>query len=252
MQRFFRKIRQVLLSSGHTHKYILYALGEIALVVLGILIALQINNWNEKQKDKATAIEIYKNLQSSLKQDSISVQRIIDIQRKSLIAQKKIILSDFEEFNADSGQSNLDTLLLDIMFGTLTFYPKDGIYNLMLANNSIDLIESGRVKDAINNLYEYQYKRYENLDPVIEHKFQYNLNPVTSKKLGFIVQFTPEFDLVTRVDPRLFEKYYDELSAECKDIYSILSYSLALLGDIRKSINELSGLIRYELESTNN
>ena len=50
MIKFFRKIRQKLLSENKFSKYLLYAVGEIILVVIGILIALQINNWNEQQK----------------------------------------------------------------------------------------------------------------------------------------------------------------------------------------------------------
>ena len=51
MQTLFRRIRKGFLSDGATSKYLLYAIGEIALVVIGILIALQINNWNEWRKD---------------------------------------------------------------------------------------------------------------------------------------------------------------------------------------------------------
>jgi len=47
MIKFFRKIRQNLLRENKTGKYFKYAIGEITLVVIGILIALQINNWNE-------------------------------------------------------------------------------------------------------------------------------------------------------------------------------------------------------------
>ncbi len=54
MIKFFRGIRQQLLGEGKTGKYLKYAIGEIVLVVIGILLALQINNWNEVQKDKAT------------------------------------------------------------------------------------------------------------------------------------------------------------------------------------------------------
>mgnify|MGYP001591841413 CR=1 FL=1 len=51
MIKFFRRIRQGLLSENKFSKYLLYAIGEIILVVIGILIALQINNWNEKRKN---------------------------------------------------------------------------------------------------------------------------------------------------------------------------------------------------------
>lgn len=50
MLKLFRKIRQNLLSQGKTLRYFKYAIGEIVLVVIGILIALQINNWNERRK----------------------------------------------------------------------------------------------------------------------------------------------------------------------------------------------------------
>ena len=50
MIKFFRNIRKSLLNEGKTSKYLKYAIGEIVLVVIGILIALQINNWNEHRK----------------------------------------------------------------------------------------------------------------------------------------------------------------------------------------------------------
>jgi|TARA_R110002020_G_scaffold396281_1_gene606303 sensor domain CHASE-containing protein len=50
MIKFFRKIRQRMLSESKFSRYLLYAIGEIILVVIGILIALQINTWNEERK----------------------------------------------------------------------------------------------------------------------------------------------------------------------------------------------------------
>ena len=72
MFKFFRSVRQVLLSENKFSKYFLYALGEVLLVVVGILIALQINNWNEQQKAQqelnAILIEVYNDLNSDLKE----------------------------------------------------------------------------------------------------------------------------------------------------------------------------------------
>ena len=57
MLTFFRRIRKGLLEAGATTKYLIYALGEIALVVIGILIALQINNWNEDEKARIREVK---------------------------------------------------------------------------------------------------------------------------------------------------------------------------------------------------
>ena len=69
MIKFFRKIRQNLLSEGKTGKYLKYAVGEIILVVIGILIALQINNWNENNKLQAKKQDYYQQLLADLKKD---------------------------------------------------------------------------------------------------------------------------------------------------------------------------------------
>ena len=70
MLTFLRKIRKSLIESGSVRSYLLYAIGEIALVVLGILIALQINNWNEWRKDrileKETLREIAENIEFNI------------------------------------------------------------------------------------------------------------------------------------------------------------------------------------------
>lgn len=63
MLKFFRRIRQNLLSGNKLSKYLLYAIGEIVLVVIGILIALSINNWNEERKTRKTALAYLNSLQ---------------------------------------------------------------------------------------------------------------------------------------------------------------------------------------------
>ena len=69
MLKLFRRIRQKLLSQNRISQYLTYAMGEIFLVVIGILIALQINNWNEDRKNQREAVAILKNLKSELTED---------------------------------------------------------------------------------------------------------------------------------------------------------------------------------------
>ncbi len=69
MIKFFRKIRQNLLSEGKTGKYFKYAIGEIILVVIGILIALQINNWNENRLQQKQLLSVYERTLSDINND---------------------------------------------------------------------------------------------------------------------------------------------------------------------------------------
>ncbi|RIV68393.1 DUF6090 family protein [Flagellimonas aequoris] len=77
MIRFFRTIRQRLLAQNRFTKYLVYATGEIVLVVIGILIALQINNWNEERKRKenyqATIEQIYNGLELETQQLNFNI-----------------------------------------------------------------------------------------------------------------------------------------------------------------------------------
>ncbi|MEJ2585762.1 MAG: DUF6090 family protein, partial [Robiginitalea sp.] len=70
MLRFFRQIRQRLLTENRFSKYLLYAVGEILLVVIGILIALQIDNWNEDRKERALEQKVLIQIYNSISQDT--------------------------------------------------------------------------------------------------------------------------------------------------------------------------------------
>jgi len=77
MIKFFRKIRQNLLSEGKTGNYLKYAIGEIILVMIGILLALQINNWNEKRLQNQSLKNIYTIIAEDLKNDIADINVIL-------------------------------------------------------------------------------------------------------------------------------------------------------------------------------
>ena len=78
MIKFFRKIRQNLIMESKTSKYFKYAIGEIILVVIGILIALQINNWNESRKQINTQNAIYLIVKEDLETDILEFESFIE------------------------------------------------------------------------------------------------------------------------------------------------------------------------------
>jgi hypothetical protein len=105
MIKFFRKIRQNLLSEGKTGKYLKYALGEILLVVIGIVIALQIGDWNENRKRKDWGI---------VQEDALKTELINDLEAlksdiKYLERELKINRSHSKRLSAED--ATVDTLV---------------------------------------------------------------------------------------------------------------------------------------------
>ena len=79
MLHFFRKIRHDLLDNSQFFRYLKYAVGEIILVVIGILIALQINNWTESRKSQEIKIRYLKELRSEFAQNLALVNESIRV-----------------------------------------------------------------------------------------------------------------------------------------------------------------------------
>jgi hypothetical protein len=65
-----KKIRIKLIEEGKLTKYLTYAFGEIIIVVIGILLALYLNNWNQNRADKKLEIQYYQSIRNQLKEDS--------------------------------------------------------------------------------------------------------------------------------------------------------------------------------------
>ncbi|TNF71300.1 MAG: hypothetical protein EP302_06805 [Bacteroidetes bacterium] len=90
MLRFFRQLRQRLIIESQFSRYLLYAIGEILLVVIGILIALQVNNWNEERKNDKKVAKYTEGLIADLKKD-----------RRLVVGVLEDCMNDIEEISAD-------------------------------------------------------------------------------------------------------------------------------------------------------
>lgn len=103
MIKFFRNIRKTMLTEGNTVKYLKYAIGEIILVVIGILIALQINTWNTQRIADKQMMSFLKSMQEDLKSDTLHLNIRVKY-FKRLQEEKKWLLSlkNFENIDADS------------------------------------------------------------------------------------------------------------------------------------------------------
>ena len=155
MIKFFRRIRQKILSENQFSKYLFYSIGEIVLVVIGILIALQINNWNEYQKERKTEVKVMKELEENL-QDNIQRLQIM-IERGNTDNQSAdIIISvvDNELSYADSLNNHFYYALNPIDEGSfLSFVGYEFFKNV-----GFEIIQDDLLKKKIINLFEGVYK----------------------------------------------------------------------------------------------
>lgn len=103
MIKFFRQIRRKLLTENKLRKYLLYAIGEIILVVIGILIALSINNWNSKRIANTKMKSFLQNIKEDLVIDTVAFSGRIKIYGNFLGLKKKMLsLAQFENTSTDS------------------------------------------------------------------------------------------------------------------------------------------------------
>lgn len=91
MIKFFRKIRQRLLSENKFNKYLLYAIGEIVLVMIGILLALQVSNWNQTRIDKANEVKTLKQLNVDLNSNLVEIIELDSLIKVRSNAGQKIL-----------------------------------------------------------------------------------------------------------------------------------------------------------------
>jgi hypothetical protein len=91
MFRPLRRIRQQFLTDGKFSKYMTYAIGETLLLVVGILIALQINTWNEQRKENDLEQSYYCKLQEDVKQDISQIYKQIDHTGDRLLAANEML-----------------------------------------------------------------------------------------------------------------------------------------------------------------
>jgi len=157
MIKFFRKIRQKLLSENKFSKYLIYAIGEIFLVVIGILIALQINTWNEIQKTNRWEKRFLKDLRNELNNDFKQLISVYNMQMIKGDANRKVL--ELIKTTKKEDKAIIDSAYALSQEGNTTFFPTTGVYDSALSAGKIENIKSDSLKYAILNLYNHYYKR---------------------------------------------------------------------------------------------
>jgi hypothetical protein len=194
MSKIFRKTRQQLLSSGKTTKYLKYAIGEIILVVIGILIALGINNLNQQQKNEEKITSILKEIQSDILLDLKASNEVIEFHIDSDFACKKILNNKYK--------------LQDIR--SINFKPIGFVYSdFKTASNGFDNLSDNL--DKIPEKYKHLLPEIKSLYIMLKtniHVANTKIRSVTYENVDELTKFNWYLDLLIRKENNEMEDYF--------------------------------------------
>ncbi|MFT5229074.1 MAG: hypothetical protein ACI9EV_002227 [Urechidicola sp.] len=149
MIKFFRKIRQKMLIENKLSKYVIYAIGEILLVVIGILIALQINNFNNHKQQR----QIEQVYLSSLKAEfQTNMKKIDDCLARTTerMHASEDMLALFDKNIIDTTSSTtLSNILYGALSGSATYTPSKGVLTDIISSGNLNLIQNEQLRQNL-------------------------------------------------------------------------------------------------------
>ena len=245
MIKFFRKIRYDLIEKNKTGRYLKYAIGEIILVVIGILIALQINNANEKNKISIVEQQILIDLQNETISNIENLKLVSTINQRSLenariltgffVNPKKLI-----EISGDSIEN-----LVYALPGAL-FFPENGILNSITSTGQLSYIRNLKLKHALASITD-KVKNKMLLTNAIQELGNKYLDELIYPKIA----------------PTINIKDYTKTQYDARKVYEIPEFTLTIQGtfnsrrqialkneeDLMKVYENILTLINQEIDS---
>ncbi|WP_145758328.1 DUF6090 family protein [Sediminicola sp. YIK13] len=179
------------MENGKTSRYFKYAIGEIALVVLGILIALQINNWNESRKQSTAEKEFITSLKNDLKQDKIFIESVIEL-NEPRIESYKILNNDIHNLYTND-RNSLDSIFKIYFRSQRTFYPISGSYESAVSGNQITIFRNKALVNKVVKLYNSTYDRLIDNGQILDERWAFLSKKYSyERRTGKFREMTPE------------------------------------------------------------
>ncbi|SMC39569.1 DUF6090 family protein [Cellulophaga tyrosinoxydans] len=244
MIKIFRKIRQKLLSENKFSKYLLYAIGEIILVVIGILIALSIDNWNDTAKSKSKVSKYLSNIEAEIISDSLFLENSWFRNRN-----KKIECLEVAKQFVMGTYIPKDTLLFinNVGFGGInsraSFTGSSRTYNELVSTGNLSLISNDTIRDQIVKYYS---------NKVFTDEYVSNMRSDYASYVNSLKVYNPQYrDSINPLEiPRILKKMKtDEFHGL---INQELTYAYSLERSLRaskKNAHELQKVIRRFLKN---
>ncbi|PTL99430.1 MAG: hypothetical protein DA407_16790 [Bacteroidetes bacterium] len=238
MIKFFRHIRKSLLMENKTSKYFKYAIGEIVLVVIGILIALQINNWNENRISRNKEKLLLKELNSEFKLNKIQLDSAIYYHKRALKSTENIM----SKFPIDSKTIDLDSLGMHSFYMNwyYTFDPSEGIINALSSSSSYELISNNDLRKLLIGWSDV-LENYQEEEIIALNNFMNHLKPYIKKHTVYGWENYRDWFKDPRIDLTFLEtlEYENFVRDRHSDISEIVSTHSGELELITKTIDQI-------------
>ena len=237
MLTFYRRIRQGLLGTGATRKYLLYAIGEILLVVIGILIALQINNWNLNRIASKKESLLLAELHEEFVRNKAQFETVNDWHLKGMNATQNII----DMFPIKIKEIDLDSLELYYMNTAwrYSFNPSQGVIKSIVNTSSFEIITNNRLRqiiiswtDVLNDYLEEENRANDYVT--------YSLVPFYEEHLDWDGNFKDERNNLSVLSTLKFESLLKQRRNDLNDILGATDES----NEIQEMMNQIIKLSR--------
>lgn len=186
---FYRKRRKEHADDNQFLKYSRYAIGEIVLVVIGILIALQINNWNEVRKEQQLELQLLKSFKNGLQKDLSDINFNMEVHEMGIAAADSVL--DLLEGSSPYNPDSVARMFSRAMTPTLFVHSTSAFETLK--SKGVTLISNELLRDKIIEVYDARYKFFTTNEKVHYDVIEYGLRTVFPTRF----EDSYEFDLNT-------------------------------------------------------
>lgn len=194
MIKFFRSIRQRMLQENRISRYFMYAIGEIVLVVIGILIALQLNNWNAERKERTLEVKTLDELRTSFRNDLEDITFNLAFHERGRHASEQLLKA------FDLGLPYHDSL--DRHFGEFSnvsvLITSTGAYET-LKSRGMDIIRNDSLRRSVVRMYDVIYNE------ILENQRHFDFVDLQENKQFMLANMT-EWKLFQSAKPRDYER----------------------------------------------
>lgn len=209
-------------------KYLTYAIGEIFLVVIGILIALQINNWNDRRLQGLAEAEFIQGVKNDLSQDMEYIDLVMDLLTPRIQSYEQIELLINDPGFSDYDLPVLDSLLVIYFSAQRTFYPVSGSYESAVSGNEINKFRKKDLIKKITKLYNSSYSRLIDNGSILDQRWDYVTRNYTRERRTSSFEISDKKKALAIVD----DVYYHYLQLKWYH------------GNLLDALNEIDQLIR--------